>query len=75
MSMVVGGILAIVALSMSLMTGADSWTCLGRGLAAFLVGHVSASVFWAVLGPVKTKPDVVSEPEPESQEVEVRKAA
>lgn len=54
---IVAGSTALVALSASLLSGADPWTCLGRGALAYIAGHMAAGV-WCALFPPETVEDL-----------------
>lgn len=48
MAKVVAGLMALVALGASVLSGADPWTCLARGAVAYTAGAV-AGAFWEAL--------------------------
>ncbi|MBS1709701.1 MAG: hypothetical protein JSS65_13395 [Armatimonadetes bacterium] len=58
MAKVVAGLMAMVALGASVLSGAEPWTCLARGAIAYVVGNV-AGAFWEALA--KRVPTVVQQ--------------
>ena len=50
----VGSLLAFTALAVSILTGADPFTCLTRSAAAFAVGAVAASLWSGIVSTVPT---------------------
>jgi hypothetical protein len=54
---IVAGSTALVALSASLLSGVDPWTCLGRGALGYVAGHVAAGV-WCALFPPESVEDL-----------------
>ncbi|MBX3112739.1 MAG: hypothetical protein KF857_12115 [Fimbriimonadaceae bacterium] len=57
--------MALVALGASVVSGAETWTCLARGGIAYVVGHV-AGAFWEALA--KRVPQVVKQAEDKEAE-------
>lgn len=65
----VAGILALIALAASLLSGVDPVECLARGAIAYLVGWIGASV-WCALFDVNSASSAPTNPEFQDQEPE-----
>ena len=65
MAKVIAGLMALVALGASVLSGAEPWTCLARGGIAYIVGNI-AGAFWEALA--KRVPQVVKQVEHEEAE-------
>lgn len=63
----VGSLLAFTALAVSILTGADSQTCLIRSAAAFAVGAVAASLWSGIVSSVQTPKQVILETNAEEE--------
>jgi hypothetical protein len=72
MAKIVAGLMALVALGASVVSGAETWTCLTRGALAYVAGHV-AGAFWEALA--KRVPQVVNQAEPTEAEYDYENIA
>jgi hypothetical protein len=77
----VGSLLAFTALAVSILTGADPFTCLTRSAAAFAVGAFAASLWSGIVSTVQapkkasSNGESAAEPIADSKDTEGQKAA
>ncbi|MFM9871859.1 MAG: hypothetical protein ACKVQS_00175 [Fimbriimonadaceae bacterium] len=50
MPKLLGGVFALVALSVCILNGIEPWTATVRGLVAFAVGHIAGALWESIFG-------------------------